>query len=138
MDAGATDDDFDVVFRQVVVPIVSLFNPGLVLVSAGYDAHELDPLGGMRMTEAGYGRLMRHLVAVADQCASGRLVMVTEGGYHLPALAASLDASLRALEGGADRDAEPGTVQAAAGSPVRGDAAVRKVLGAQARYWRGL
>jgi acetoin utilization deacetylase AcuC-like enzyme len=137
MEAGATDDDYDVVFRHIVVPVVTLFNPGLVLVSAGYDAHELDPLGGMRMTDAGYGRLTRHLVAVADQCAAGRLVMVTEGGYHLPALAASLDASLRALDG-EDREVGAATVQAKAEPPVRGNAAVKRVRAAQARYWRGL
>jgi acetoin utilization deacetylase AcuC-like enzyme len=137
MDAGATDDDYDVVFRQVVVPVVTLFNPGLVLVSAGYDAHELDPLGGMRMTEAGYARLVRHLAAVADQCSAGRIVMVTEGGYHLPALAASLDASLRALHG-EDRDAGATTVHVEAQAPVRGEAAVKRARAAQSPYWRGL
>jgi acetoin utilization deacetylase AcuC-like enzyme len=137
MAAGATDDDYDVVFRQVVVPVVTLFNPGLVLVSAGYDAHALDPLGGMRMTEAGYARLTRHLVAVADQSSAGRLVMVTEGGYHLPALAASLDASLRALAG-EDSEAVSATVRVEAEPPIRGDAAVKRVRAIQARYWRGL
>jgi acetoin utilization deacetylase AcuC-like enzyme len=137
MDAGATDEDYDLVMRRVVVPIVTLFNPGLMLVSAGYDAHELDPLGGMRMTDEGYARLMRHLVAIADQSSRGRLVMVTEGGYHLPALAASLDASLRVLSGDADRPAES-TVRADAARSVRGDAAVERTRTAQCRYWRGL
>ncbi|MCX6542810.1 MAG: histone deacetylase [Acidobacteria bacterium] len=137
MDAGATDEDYDSVMRRVVVPIVTRFNPGLMLVSAGYDAHELDPLGGMRMTDAGYARLMRHLVAIADQSSLGRLVMVTEGGYHLPALAASLDASLRVLSGDADRPAD-GTARADAARSVRGDAAVERVRTAQCRYWRGL
>jgi acetoin utilization deacetylase AcuC-like enzyme len=136
IEAGATDDDYDVVFREAVVPVVSAFNPGLVLVSAGYDAHQLDPLGGMRMTAAGYGRLTRHLVAVADQCASGRLVMVTEGGYHLEALAASLDASLRALDGESDPAAL--AVRTEAGPPVRGEAAVKRVRASHARYGRGL
>jgi len=137
MDAGATDDDYDVVFRQVVMPVVTQFDPGLVLVSAGFDAHELDPLGGMRMTEAGYARLMRHLVAAADQSSAGRLVMVTEGGYHLPALAASLDASLRVLNG---KDSEPDTtsIRAATAPSIRGDTAVKRVRAAQSRYWRGL
>jgi acetoin utilization deacetylase AcuC-like enzyme len=137
IEAGATDDDYDVVFGQVVMPIVEQFSPGLVLVSAGYDAHELDPLGGMRMTEAGFARLTRRLVAAANQSAAGRIVLVTEGGYHLPALAASLDASLRALNG-EDRDSEAAAVPAAAEPPVRGDAAVTRARAVQARYWRGL
>jgi acetoin utilization deacetylase AcuC-like enzyme len=137
MEAGATDDDYEVVACQIVVPVVTLFNPGLVLISAGYDAHVLDPLGGMRMTEAGYHRLTRHLVAVADQSSAGRLVLVTEGGYHLPALAASLDASLRALDG-EDSAVGAAAVQIEADPPVRGDAAVKRVRAAQSRYWRGL
>ena len=137
IEVGATDEDYDLVFRRVVVPIVTEFNPGLVLVSAGYDAHELDPLGGMRMSQAGYALLTRHLAAVADRASSGRLVLVTEGGYHLPALVASLDASLRVLH-----EDDAGSVATAArpsSEPaVRGEEAVNRVRAIQARYWRGL
>jgi len=138
MEVGARDDDYDVVFRQIVVPIVTQFNPGLLLVSAGYDAHELDPLGGMRMTDLGFARLTRHLVGLAGQSSSGRLVMVTEGGYHLPALAASLDASLRVLDGEDAAGIAATTAPTPAQPSVRGDVAVKKVRATQARYWRGL
>jgi acetoin utilization deacetylase AcuC-like enzyme len=88
MEVGATDSDFDLVYREVVIPVLEQFRPELILVSAGFDAHELDPLGGMRMTTAGYGQITARLLAAADELCSGRIVFVTEGGYDTGALAA--------------------------------------------------
>jgi acetoin utilization deacetylase AcuC-like enzyme len=87
MEVGATDADFDVVYREVVVPVLQQFRPELLLVSAGFDAHERDPLAGMRMTTEGYAQLTRRLIAAADELCSGRIVFVTEGGYDTSALA---------------------------------------------------
>ena len=88
MEVGATDADFDLVYREVVVPVLRQFQPELILVSAGFDAHELDPLAGMRMTTAGYGQITARLLAAADELCEGRIVFVTEGGYDTGALAA--------------------------------------------------
>jgi acetoin utilization deacetylase AcuC-like enzyme len=87
MEAGGTDADFDLVYRHVVVPVLREFAPELLLVSAGFDAHERDPLAGMRMTSDGYANLTSQLLAVADACCDGRVVFVTEGGYDTGALA---------------------------------------------------
>jgi acetoin utilization deacetylase AcuC-like enzyme len=87
MEVGATDADFDLVYREVVIPALQRFQPGLILVSAGFDAHELDPLAGMRMTTGGYGQLTARLLAAADELCDGRIVFVTEGGYDTGALA---------------------------------------------------
>jgi acetoin utilization deacetylase AcuC-like enzyme len=87
MEVGATDADFDLVYREVVIPVLEQFAPDLILVSAGFDAHELDPLAGMRMTTAGYGQITARLLAAADQLCEGRIVFVTEGGYDTGALA---------------------------------------------------
>ena len=76
-----------------------------MLISAGFDAHMDDPLAGMRLTSPYFGRLTRPSRTVADECCEGRLVAVTEGGYDLVALAESLRASIRALEG--DTKASP-------------------------------
>jgi len=137
IEAGATDADYDEVFRGLLMPLVAQFDPGIVLVSAGYDAHDLDPLGGMCMTAAGYANLMRQLTAAAAQCAGRRVVMVTEGGYHLPSLAASLNASLAVMAGepAAGREDRP---PAAGGSRERGVAAAARARRIQSRYWRGL
>ncbi len=111
LDAGATDADYDLAFRELVVPIVERFAPGLVIVSAGYDAHHRDPLGGMRVSIEGFAAMTAHLWAVAASAAAGRLVLLTEGGYDLHALATSLEASLDVLDG-----------PAVAPAPVGGDA----------------
>jgi acetoin utilization deacetylase AcuC-like enzyme len=134
--AGATDADYDLVFRQVVVPVVTAFEPELVLVSAGFDAHERDPLAGMRLTEAGFASLSRHIREIAERCCGGRLVLTTEGGYDMAALASSLDASLAALTAApAGEGAHPAP---AAGAAPRAAAVVAESRAVLSRYWRGL
>jgi len=136
MERGAADADYDLVFDQIVVPVTRRFNPELVIISAGFDAHEADPIGAMRMSTGGFARLTARLCGVADDCASGRVVLVTEGGYSLRALAESLSSSLAAMEGGAPREAVP----AGAGDMDvrRGRAAVRQARAVQSAFWRGL
>jgi len=136
IDGGATDLDYGLVYREIVAPILAEFDPGLLLVSAGFDAHEQDPLGGMRLTAAGYAGLTRQLVAVADRCASGRIVIVTEGGYHLPAFTESLDSTLGAMAG--DAGASPATPRGDDETPARGMLASKRVRAVQSAYWRGL
>jgi acetoin utilization deacetylase AcuC-like enzyme len=142
LDAGATDADYDLVFCELVVPVLREYSPGVILVSAGYDAHEQDPLGGMRVTTGGFARMSRHLVGAAERCCAGRLVMTTEGGYELKALAASLDATLRAMADQGGRQARSGGaddgVARCSRPAIRGETALAAVRAAQARYWRGL
>jgi len=98
--SGAQGDlEYDTVFEKQVLPLARDFAPDLLLVSAGYDAHERDPLGGMNVSSAGFGRMMSGLVAVAEQVCEGRLVAVLEGGYDLQGLADSVEASLMAMQG---------------------------------------
>ena len=121
MDAGSTDADYALVHREVVVPILEQFRPGLLLVSAGFDAHEQrDPLASMRMTTDGFGSIVQGLVDVAAH--HGSLAMVTEGGYDLSALAACVERSVEVLSG---RAPEP---RGAGGNNARG---VRAVAGAE-------
>jgi acetoin utilization deacetylase AcuC-like enzyme len=82
MPAGFGDAEYARSYREIVEPIGRAFDPQLVLVSAGFDAHRDDPLGGMRLTAAGFGALMDACLAIASGAARGRLVAVLEGGYH--------------------------------------------------------
>ena len=82
-----------------MLPAVHRFAPDLLLVSAGFDAHERDPLGGMRLTTPAFAAMTMALRGVAQECCHGRIVCVTEGGYDLQALAASIDAVLETLDG---------------------------------------
>jgi acetoin utilization deacetylase AcuC-like enzyme len=86
MEVGATDADYDLVYRDVVIPELERFRPELLLVSAGFDAHERDPLAGMRMTTKGYARLTARLIGAADALCDGRIVFAIEGGYDTSAL----------------------------------------------------
>ena len=73
-------------------PAVRAFKPDLLMISAGFDAHEMDPLGQLRMTTEGFGRLTKSLIDLATDVCDGRAVLVTEGGYDLKALSDSLKA----------------------------------------------
>jgi acetoin utilization deacetylase AcuC-like enzyme len=94
--AGAGDGDYDYVMRAGVVPIIDEIRPQMVLVSAGFDAHQLDPLGGMTLSTTGFVRLFGQLHAAARRC-SAPVVYLLEGGYSLTALAEVVPALLRAL-----------------------------------------
>ena len=89
---GATDSEIEQKYASEVIPALRKFKPGLVMVSAGFDAHEMDPLGQLRMTTAGFSRLSKMLCDAADELCDGRIVFVTEGGYDLKALRDCLDA----------------------------------------------
>jgi acetoin utilization deacetylase AcuC-like enzyme len=90
MPAGRTDDDYVRVFEEKLAPAVERFRPELILVSAGFDAHRADPLGGMNLTENGYARLTDLTRSWAAQHCGGRIVSTLEGGYDLDALARSV------------------------------------------------
>jgi acetoin utilization deacetylase AcuC-like enzyme len=79
--AGSTDEDYLRAFEELVEPAVKAFDPHLVLVSAGFDAHEQDPLAGMLVTEPGFRQLSRRSAALAPKVAA-----VLEGGYNLETL----------------------------------------------------
>jgi len=95
--AGSGDREYLDAFENKLRPAALDFQPDFVLVSAGFDAHERDTLGSMRVTTAGFGRLTQIVKQIAEQCCDGRLVSVLEGGYGLEAQAAAVEAHLRVL-----------------------------------------
>ncbi len=97
LQAGCGDAEYLRVFDRLLLPLIERFQPELLLVSAGYDAHADDPLAGMDVSTAAYGAIVRRLRAVADATCGGRLVATLEGGYDLDDLAASVEASIDAL-----------------------------------------
>jgi acetoin utilization deacetylase AcuC-like enzyme len=150
--AGGTDADFARLYDSVALPIVRQFKPELILLSAGFDAHMDDPLGGMRLTTPFFRQLTAAVVSIADECCDGKLVAVTEGGYDLKALADSLRVTIEALEtsvapagllreprptGG---DGEPrvgrGSRSSPGGQTPRADATIEAVKPHLAKYWR--
>jgi acetoin utilization deacetylase AcuC-like enzyme len=116
MPAGMGDAEYSRVYRTIVEPIGHAFDPELVLVSAGFDPHRDDPLGGMAVTAPGFAELMDVCLAVASEAARGRVVAVLEGGYDLDGIATSTAAVVGRL---LDRPKPPLAGAAASGFDER-------------------
>jgi acetoin utilization deacetylase AcuC-like enzyme len=95
--SGATDADWLTALEREILPELEAFAPGFVLVSAGFDAHRLDPLAGTALTERAYAEMSARVLELAARSAGGRVVSVLEGGYHLEALAGCVEVHLGAL-----------------------------------------
>jgi len=87
MSSGVGDAGYAQVFAELVWPLAERFQPDLILVSAGYDAHWSDPLAMMNLSLTGYARLEQELVRMAGQLCDGRILFTLEGGYQLDVLA---------------------------------------------------
>lgn len=94
---GKGDDDYLFIFERILAPVAVAYGPEFILVSAGFDISAGDPLGGMLVTPAGFGRLAACLMRMADAAASGRIVVALEGGYSLAALTAGVSEVLKSL-----------------------------------------
>ena len=127
MSARRTDGDYALAFRELLVPIAEEYAPDLVLVSAGFDAHRLDPLGGMAVSTEGFALMAGVVRELADTVAGGRLAMVLEGGYDLTALDESVRACLDVARGVTPPDV--------ASSTEEGEAAVQRVQAIQRAFW---
>ncbi|MDQ6841391.1 MAG: histone deacetylase [Actinomycetota bacterium] len=128
---GSGDEEFCSLVDHVVVPLVVAFEPQLLLISAGYDAHLEDPLAACEVTEPGFAQMTRSLRGAAAQVGAP-LGAVLEGGYALGALARSVAATLEALR-------QPESVESPEAASDRG--LTRSALAARerlARWWPGL
>ena len=90
--AGTGDAEWRAALEDHALPAIEAFAPGAIVLSAGFDAHERDPLSGTRVTTDGYREMTRALVACAASVCGGRLVSLLEGGYELDALGESVAA----------------------------------------------
>jgi acetoin utilization deacetylase AcuC-like enzyme len=91
MPAGSRDEDYRAVFREQLLPEGLRFRPDFVIISAGFDAHQEDPLSAIHLTDEAYGWMTSTVMEIAATCCDGRLVSVLEGGYHLPSLARTVE-----------------------------------------------
>jgi len=106
------DEGYLTSFQQLLEPVARGFQPELIILSAGFDAHWLDPLAGMNLSIAGYMKLLAVVMALADELCKGKLACVLEGGYHLDVLPHCVLSTLRALSGSAKGMSDPfGTAQ---------------------------
>jgi len=94
---GAGSAEFRAAYEDIVLPAIDRFAPELVLISAGFDAHRLDPLANLNLVDDDYAWITRRLVEIANRHAKGRIVSSLEGGYSLTALRESVAAPVAAL-----------------------------------------
>jgi acetoin utilization deacetylase AcuC-like enzyme len=127
---GAHAGDYAAAFERVLLPVLEAYKPELVLVSAGYDAHRKDPLGGMRLDANAYGWMTEQLLGVAERSARGKMALFLEGGYDLGGLEEGLAKSLEVLGGLSATIDVPPPAEALHESEIK---RTRKALDA---YWR--
>jgi len=132
MPAGCGDADYLGAFQHVVAPQLARHRPDIVLLSAGFDAYEGDPLAQMNVTIPGYRRLVRDLVRVCDQVCEGRLVAVLEGGYDLQGLSGSVVGLLEAMVEEETTQEPDGNVTPSSQGQVAIDATLRALEKVQA------
>jgi acetoin utilization deacetylase AcuC-like enzyme len=94
---GSGSDAFRAAVRDHWLPALERYQPEILYISAGFDAHRDDPLAGLKLTDADYAWVTREMVAVANKYAQGRIVSTLEGGYSLPALGRSAIEHIREL-----------------------------------------
>lgn len=85
--SGMGDAEYDTIYTNALMPIAREYQPELILVSAGFDCYDQDPLGGMEVTEAGFARLGSIFLKLADELCPGKLIFGLEGGYSLEGIA---------------------------------------------------
>ena len=96
---GCDGAQFKEAITATWIPALEAFKPELIIVSAGFDAHEEDPLAGMRLLDADYVWMTQQIMEMANRHADGRIVSMLEGGYALPALSRAASAHVKVLMG---------------------------------------
>jgi len=95
--SGDDGERFRGAFESRIFPALKNFSPDMILISAGFDAHEADPLASLRLVEADFLWVTEQLIAYAERQCDGRVVSMLEGGYDLTALARSVGVHVRAM-----------------------------------------
>jgi acetoin utilization deacetylase AcuC-like enzyme len=95
--AGDGSSEFRTAISDVILPALETFQPDLLLVSAGFDAHMNDPLAGLNLQDSDYAWVTKQLLEVADKFTNGRLISTLEGGYDLLALTSSVASHVEEL-----------------------------------------
>ena len=99
MPAGSTDQDYEAVFIEKILPKMQEFKPEFIIISAGFDAHRDDPLAGMRLSTEFFGWMTDRVMEIADKYCQGKIISLLEGGYNLKMLPLCIETHLLHLSG---------------------------------------
>lgn len=97
VNAGVGNAEYLHAFKERIVPAAQQFRPDLIMISAGFDAHRDDPLGGTEVTAEGFAEMTQLVAELAHSCCDGRIVSVLEGGYDLESLSTCVEHHVRVL-----------------------------------------
>jgi acetoin utilization deacetylase AcuC-like enzyme len=137
LSTAASDTDYGNVFEKLLKPIALEYQPQLILVSAGFDTHYNDPLGGMDVSEKGYARMTQILMEIAGATAQGKLVLTLEGGYNVTSQRRSVKAVLEELSQASPLEKNDLLEKEKADYP-RVEKFLLQLKEIQKRYWKNL
>ncbi len=132
---GYGDGEYAAILSALLPPLAAEFEPDLILVSAGFDMHPADPLGGMRVTPRGFAAMTRCIMDLADSCCQGKLVLALEGGYAVDVIGESVKAVLLEM---ADLTTTSPTELARQARPKKVLYALKRSVNVQRQYWKSL
>jgi acetoin utilization deacetylase AcuC-like enzyme len=135
LSTGYGDGEYVGIFEKVLRPVTIEFNPELILVSAGFDIHMADPLGGMAVAPMGFAAMTRSIMKMADSCCAGKVVVTLEGGYNLEGLRDSVKAVLTELVGLSETNITDLVANADQKALER---VTKSVIKIHQRYWKSL
>jgi len=134
---GAGDTEYGIIFEKILKPVALEYQPQLILVSAGFDTHYNDPLGGMEVTERGFARMTQILMEIAAATTEGKLAFTLEGGYNVAAERRSVKAVIEELSQGLPLDKTDLVEEEKAKYPEM-EKFLLQLKGIQKRYWKSL
>jgi acetoin utilization deacetylase AcuC-like enzyme len=134
---GTSDTEYGNIFEKFLKPIALEYQPQLILVSAGFDIHYNDPLGGMEVSERGFARMAQILMEIAEATAQGKLVLTLEGGYDVGGQRRSVKAVLEELSQAFPLDKKDLLEKEKADYP-RIEKFLLQLKEIQKRYWKSL
>jgi acetoin utilization deacetylase AcuC-like enzyme len=135
--AGMGDAEYGIIFEKILKPIALEYNPQLILVSAGFDIHYNDPLGGMDVSEKGFARMTQIVMEIAEATAKGKVVFTLEGGYNVAAQKRSVKAVLEELSQAAPFEKSDVLEKEEARYPQM-EPFILQIKEIQKRYWKNL
>ncbi len=132
---GTGDSGFYYAFTQLLDPVARQYKPQLVIISAGFDAHYADPLGGLTLTSHGFAQIAEVVKNIARDTCSGRTVLALEGGYNLKAISQAASAVINVFgEYGVQID-EPASPSADSGQPTM-RIPIDEAISIHRKYWK--
>lgn len=97
--SGTGDESFKRLYQEIIIPVIERFEPDLILVSAGYDAHWKDPLANLGLSLTGYHFIASELISCANLLCNGKIIFALEGGYNLDVLRKGVANTIKTLLG---------------------------------------